>query len=263
VNYYQHHIGDFRAGTFTMDRLERWLYRDMMDMYYDSEKPLPLDHDELFYTLGTTVEQERTAVERLLKFKFKKTTEGYRHERCDSEILAFHAKGEKASAAGKASAAIRATKKPTDVEPDSNGRSTSAQRPSTNHKPLTNNHKPLKNTTSASPPGDYPPEFEEAWAAYPPRPGASKKDSCKAWAARCKDGASPADLLAGVQRYANYVLFSRIEPQYTKQPATFFGPGEHYKADWAVTGGTPQKGQQHGNFDKQDYSKGVGPDGQF
>jgi hypothetical protein len=27
--------------------------------------------------------------------------------------------------------------------------------------------------------------------------------------------------------------------------------------------GTPQKGAAHGNFGKQDYSKGVGPDGQF
>lgn len=30
-----------------------------------------------------------------------------------------------------------------------------------------------------------------------------------------------------------------------------------------VIGGKPQKGQQHGNFGKQDYSKGVGPNGEF
>ena len=90
------------------------------------------------------------------------------------------------------------------------------------------------NITSPSPRLDYPPEFEEAWAAYPSRPGASKKDAHKAWAARIKGGAAATDILAGVQRYANYVLYSRTEPQYIKQPATFFGPGDHYKLAWEV-----------------------------
>lgn len=78
----------------------------------------------------------------------------------------------------------------------------------------------------------YPGEFELAWSAYPKRPGASKADSLKAWTARVKAGIASADLLAGVERYARFCAASNTEPQFIKQPATFFGPGDHYLADW-------------------------------
>lgn len=80
--------------------------------------------------------------------------------------------------------------------------------------------------------GDYPEDFETAWTAYPARPGASKADSFKAWKARLSDGVSAADLIDGARRYAAYCVACQTEPGYIKQPATFFGPGEHYAADW-------------------------------
>ena len=76
--------------------------------------------------------------------------------------------------------------------------------------------------------------FEDAWKAYPARPGASKADALKAWRKRVKDGADPLAILAGVKRYAAYCKASETEPQYIKQPATFFGPGEHYLSDWTI-----------------------------
>lgn len=77
-------------------------------------------------------------------------------------------------------------------------------------------------------------EFELAWQAYPKRPGASKADSLKAWRARRKAGVAADEILAGVQRYAAFCVACRTEGQFIKQPATFFGPGEHYLADWKV-----------------------------
>lgn len=81
----------------------------------------------------------------------------------------------------------------------------------------------------------YPPDFEQAWSAYPSRPGASKADAFKAWTARIKAGVDGELILLGVRRYAAYVAAMETQPQYIKQPATFFGPGEHYASDW-----TPQ-----------------------
>lgn len=81
---------------------------------------------------------------------------------------------------------------------------------------------------------DYPADFEAVWEVYPERPGASKAAAHKAWAARIKLGATVAEMLAGVQAYAAYVKAIRPEPQFIKQAATFFGPGEHYAADWTV-----------------------------
>lgn len=80
----------------------------------------------------------------------------------------------------------------------------------------------------------YTEDFEQAWALYPARPGASKKESFKAWNARLKAGVDVDDLIAGVKRYAAYVAGTKTDPQFIKQPATFFGPGEHYAADWTV-----------------------------
>lgn len=79
---------------------------------------------------------------------------------------------------------------------------------------------------------EYTEDFEQAWAMYPSRPGASKKESFKAWNARLKAGVTVDEMVAGVARYGIYVRAMKTDPQYIKQPATFFGPGEHYKADW-------------------------------
>lgn len=86
----------------------------------------------------------------------------------------------------------------------------------------------------AAPKGKYSAEFEEAWAEYPARPGASKAATWKAWQARIKGKVSPESMVEGARRYAAYCKAERTEPQFIKQPATFFGPGEHYAADWAV-----------------------------
>ena len=39
MNYYQHHIGDFNNATRHLSLVERAIYRDLLDMYYDTEQP--------------------------------------------------------------------------------------------------------------------------------------------------------------------------------------------------------------------------------
>ena len=86
-----------------------------------------------------------------------------------------------------------------------------------------------------APSAEFSTEFEDAWAAYPDRPGASKKESFKAWNARIKAGINPECILRGVVGYAAYVKGKKVEPEFIKQPATFFGPAEHFKSDWTFT----------------------------
>jgi hypothetical protein len=96
--------------------------------------------------------------------------------------------------------------------------------------------------------------FELAWAAYPKRPGASKKDSLKGWNARLKAGADPRTIIEGVRGYAAYVVAKGTEPEFVKQPATFFGPGEHYLADWTPPQAPAAGAQQPGKkFDPSAY----------
>lgn len=79
-------------------------------------------------------------------------------------------------------------------------------------------------------PQEYPPDFEEAWAAYPKRAGGnSKREAFNCWKARIRSGVQPQTLLDGVLRYAAMVRQCGKEgTSYVKQASTFFGPAEHY-----------------------------------
>lgn len=85
----------------------------------------------------------------------------------------------------------------------------------------------------------YTPEFEAAWKAYPDRPNASKADAFKAWNARIRAGVLAEVMAAGVERYAAFCRASRTEPRFVKQPATFFGPGGHFLAEWSAPEAEP------------------------
>lgn len=83
----------------------------------------------------------------------------------------------------------------------------------------------------------YPDDFEQAWAIYPKRSGGnSKADACKAWTARVKTGATVQELLDGTRRYADFVRATgKLNTEYVKQAATFFGPSKHYEEAWEVS----------------------------
>ena len=108
----------------------------------------------------------------------------------------------------------------------------------------------------------YSDDFEEAWTAYPSRPGVSKTDAFKAWSARIKSGVDPGVMVAGVARYAAYCKALGTEPQFIKQPATFFGPGEHYQSEWAAPKTKPDT-SRHSGFDSKNYREGIAEDGSF
>lgn len=118
--------------------------------------------------------------------------------------------------------------------------------------PITDSLNPITSSGAAAQPASEPTEFEMAWLAYPPRSGASRTDSLKAWKARVKAGANPSEILAGVQRYAAYVEALGTEDSFIKQPVTFFGPGNHFKSDWTIAKprGSPARSEK---FDPTAY----------
>lgn len=102
MNYYSFHIGDFRSGTANMGRLQRAIYRELIDIYYDTEKPLPLDREKLYDAIGCSEsEDEQRLVEKLLRFKFEEKEDGFHHEICDRVIAEYKAKADTAKANGK------------------------------------------------------------------------------------------------------------------------------------------------------------------
>ena len=92
-------------------------------------------------------------------------------------------------------------------------------------------HRDIENPQSAKPDN---PDFMQAWEAYPQRPGASKAAALRAWSARIKDGTSAGEMIAGTKRYAAYCKSQKTEPQFVKQPSTFFGPDKHFLNDYGI-----------------------------
>lgn len=134
MNFYQKHIGDFNNATRHLTRVERSLYSDAIELYYDTEKPLVKDFDRLCRLLLAHTNDEKAALKNVLDEFFILTDDGYFNKRCDEEIVKYQGFKESRSKAGKASAEQRANKKATDVEHVLNTRAT-------NHKPITNKTK--------------------------------------------------------------------------------------------------------------------------
>jgi uncharacterized protein YdaU (DUF1376 family) len=168
MHYYQHHIGDYRKDTSHLSLLEHGIYRQLLDLYYITEKPL--DAKALRLICARTDEEQATALQILEEF-FTKDGDKYYHSRCDAEIISYHGKKTKA----KASAEIRWNKNK-DLQ-DANALPTDSER-NANHKPLTINHKPLTNNHNKNTKSERADAldngFDEFWNYYPKKVGKDK-----------------------------------------------------------------------------------------
>lgn len=123
MKHYPHHISDFNNATRHLTRVERSLYRDLLELYYETEKPLLLDVSALCRRI--LANECSTDVERLLNEFFTEIPMGWYHERCEEEISKYQANNSQRAQAGKASAAKKALKKQQAL----NGVSTSVEIP--------------------------------------------------------------------------------------------------------------------------------------
>ncbi len=81
---------------------------------------------------------------------------------------------------------------------------------------------------------DYPPEFEEIWAAYPVERQGTKRAAYKAWHANINRGIEPAEIMLGLRKYLAHAKATGQETRYLKLAATFFGPDEHFAANYTI-----------------------------
>ena len=118
MHFYSHNIGDFNNATRHLTRVERSLYRDLIELYYDSEQPLQsVNKDKLARRVLAQTEEELTALAYVLDEFFQEFDGNYNHARCDSEIAKYHTNTSAKAKAGIASAKARQTKR----EQDSTG----------------------------------------------------------------------------------------------------------------------------------------------
>jgi len=129
MHYFQFHIGDYRANTAHLSNDEDLTYRRLLDMYYNTEKPIPIDLQAVARRLRCYASDITTVLDDF----FILQEDGWHHSRCDKEIASF----KRMSDGGKKGAAKRwhgdgiAPLSEPDVTPNAN------------HKPITINHKPI------------------------------------------------------------------------------------------------------------------------
>lgn len=190
MNYYPHHIGDFNSATRHLTRIERSIYRDLLELYYDTEQALIPDLGKLCRLVIARTDEERTAVEQVLNEFFTETEQGWSHSRCEAEIAKYHGNKEAKSAAGKASAAKRAQKSQQQSDSSSTGVQQVLGRRSTNQEPepITKNQEPEEQKAPASERPPVPAKPAKPQRAKPvkvPMPeGFRISDAVQAWAER-------------------------------------------------------------------------------
>lgn len=110
MHFYSHNISDFNNSTRHLTRVERSVYRDAIDMYYDTELPLISDFDRLAKRLLCISDEEKNALQIILNDFFSLSDNGYTQNRCELEISKYRANSSAKAKAGIASATKRQLK---------------------------------------------------------------------------------------------------------------------------------------------------------
>lgn len=165
MHYYQFNIGDYAKHTRHLTLMEDLAYRRLLDFYYDTEKPLPVDVKKLSRLVGMPDHQNE--ISQVLEDFFSFTDGGYSQKRVDDELARFSAKADAARENGKKGGRPKKPKKTQSVNlanPEETGSKA-------NQEPITNNQQPLKSKPLSGKPDAYTPEFLKWWSLYPKKTG--------------------------------------------------------------------------------------------
>lgn len=133
MHYYNFNIGDYIKHTMHLTIEEDITYRRLLDLYYDTEAPIPTD----IHWVSRRLRMGYEVVESVLNEFFILTEEGYRNHRADAEIADYHAYIDKQRSNGK----LGGRPKKSNGKPTANPSQTQAEP----KKSLNNNQQPTTN----------------------------------------------------------------------------------------------------------------------
>jgi uncharacterized protein YdaU (DUF1376 family) len=84
--WYAHYTADYERKTSHLTMLEDGAYRRMLDHYYATGIALPLNADHLYRICRAFSDEERNAIDSVLKQYFVRKRDGYHNNRADEEI---------------------------------------------------------------------------------------------------------------------------------------------------------------------------------
>lgn len=136
MHYYSFHIGDYRAATAHLTNEEDLAYRRLLDMYYDTEQPIPADTQ----WVSRRIRVEAMVIRDVLNDMFDRSEDGtWTHKRADKEIAKYKALEARNKANGSKGGRPKNPEKPSGLPVDSHSEPTG--KATNNHKPITNKEK--------------------------------------------------------------------------------------------------------------------------
>jgi uncharacterized protein YdaU (DUF1376 family) len=141
VIWYKFHLGDYITHTTHLSDAEDLAYRRLLDLYYMSEAPIPLDTA----FVARKIRLDLDITESVLSEFFEATEEGYQNTRCDAEIAKYQHQVATNRSLGKRGGRPKKTESETESKPNMN--------------PKKNKNKNISISSAT--------RFEEFWAAWP------------------------------------------------------------------------------------------------
>lgn len=157
--WYKFYLADYIKDTHYLGDAEDLAYRRLIDMYYMTEKPIPLDVEGV----ARKIRIDSDIVESVLKEFFDHSEEGYRHSRCDKEIAKYQHQVSMNRKLSERASERRKTESVTESKPIGSPNQISDIREKN------------KNTMSAK-----PTRFDEFWSTWPTSKRKVGKAACQA-----------------------------------------------------------------------------------
>lgn len=159
--WYKFYLGDYITHTTHLSDAEDLAYRRLLDLYYISEKPIPLDTE----SVARKIRLDLDITESVLGEFFDKGVDGYRNSRCDMEIAKYQHQVETNRSLGKRGGRPKKTESETETKPNTNPKQIQIQN---------------KNISSAKPTTT---RFNDFWSAWPSSKRKVARAECeKKWA---------------------------------------------------------------------------------
>jgi uncharacterized protein YdaU (DUF1376 family) len=132
MHYYQFNIGDYIKNTIHLSLMEDLAYRRLLDMYYDSEKPIPTD----IPWVSRRLRMDTDVVQNVLNEFFELSSEGYKNHRADLEIASYHEYMAKQKANGSKGGRPKKTQTKPTANPDLTQNNLKQETTNINHKTI-------------------------------------------------------------------------------------------------------------------------------
>ncbi len=208
--WYKFHIGDYLTHTVHLSDAEDLAYRRLLDLYYMSEKMIPLDTE----AVARKIRLDLDITESVLDEFFERTETGYFNNRCHVEVTKYQHQVENNRQLGKRGGRPSKTESKTESKANDNPKKIQIQK---------------KNINTSS-------KFDEFWNAWP----SSKRKVAKA---ECQKKWAKAGLDSVAETIISQVNILKVTDQWTggfePAPLTYIN-----QRRWEDDAGTPAVGRR-------------------